>query len=91
MMIKIRICRGRNTSAPTTANRDVWTEHHIDRKSEIEEVEEIVIRSTWEKYNIDIFFGVIAEDNLFTKSKDVRKKVLFDTIRRTISHKLGKE
>lgn len=91
MMIKIRICRGRNTSAPTIRNRNVWKEHHIDRKPVIEEIEKIVIRSTWEKYNIDIFFGVLAEDNLFTKSKDVRKKVLFDTIRRTVSHKLGKE
>lgn len=91
MMIKIRICRGRNTSAPTTANRGVWEEHHIDRKPVVEEVEKIVIRSTWEKYNIDIFFGVLAENNLFTKSKYVRKKVLFDTIRKTISHKLGKE
>jgi hypothetical protein len=90
-MIKIRYSRGKYTGADTMWRRDAWTEHHIDRKPVVEEVEKIVIRSTWEKYNIDIFFGVLAEDNLFTKSKDVRKKVLFDTIRRTISHKLGKE
>lgn len=91
MMIKIRIRRGRNTRTPITDNWDVWEEHHIDRKPVIKEIEQIVIRSTWEKYNIDIFFGVLAEDNLFTKSKYVRKKALFDTIRKTISHKLGKE
>lgn len=90
MMIKIRISTGKS-GVSTIGKRGVWEEHHIDRKSVVEEVEKIVIRSTWEKYNIDIFFGVLVKDNLFTKSKYVRKKALFDTIRKTISHKLGKE
>lgn len=97
MMIKIRICKRINNDMNTMwrgdAWRDAWTEHHIDRKSEIVEdsFEPIIIRSTWEKENIDIVFGILVQENAFTKSKYVKKLVLINSIKTTIKCKLGKE
>jgi hypothetical protein len=95
-MIKIIIRRRKNTIADTMwrgdAWRDAWTEHHIDRKSEIEEepFEIILIRSIWEKENIDIAFNILVQENAFTKSKYVKKLLLIASIRTTIKYKLEK-